>query len=358
MNPYRTGVNLCGEGGIDIFARAILTALSTRRASRRESFAFMTWSKNNGMDKQAILPIDYHSIQLPLNLKQLVLLFDKIVLEEQTLALARTFVTFIAGQGNNDLTNYHFNNQNIDFLANAGIVAFETINKPITVKTGSPEALFMDNTVREWQAVKSSVAALKATVNKGASLFDLMTRIKKLPVSFARSISIRLREEGFDAYPVFDQEPNYSEAGKKEQVFKFALSKIPQPDDGVSWEQIIDFKKDPNTMLKYYALIKWVNEVARENFTLSEIEEEYRYLYHDYAEQYRIHKMKYNQGLIEILISAAIDTLSASLGVGLVRTSLFSIWKNNISLLESEAKLSGREIAYIYKAQQIFKPPV
>jgi hypothetical protein len=117
----------------------------------------------------------------------------------------------------------------------------------------------------------------------------------------------------------------------------------------------MDFKSDPDTMKKFYALINWTNEVSRKQVTISEIEDEYRFLYHDYASQYELHKLKSKQGILEVIVTAAIDAFSSGLGVGVIKTALFSLFKKEMSLMEAESKFTGREVAYIYKASEKFE---
>ena len=229
------------------------------------------------MSKQAILAIDYHNIQQPLNLKRKILLFDKIIIEEQSLGLAKIFVNYTPSR---NLENFKFNNQEIDFLTAEGYLNIETINKPINVKIDSEEANFMESLRNESEEINTLLGALKSNPSSD-TLTKLMGKIKKLPTNLARALGIRLRDEGLEAYPVFDHEPHYDLFGKKEDVLKFLLKQIPEPDNSVSWEQIIDFRNDPDTMKKYYALIKWVNDVSKKGFSINEIEEEYKYLYFD-----------------------------------------------------------------------------
>ena len=307
------------------------------------------------MGKLAILPIDYHSIQQPLNFKKQILLFDKIIIEKESLGLAKTFVDFAIKTGNANVnrSNYTFNNQNVEYLQQEGLLEFDTINKAITVSVDSEEALFMQSMAIEANEINILNSQLKN--GNPDTLTKLKGLLKQLPVSFARALSIRLKTEGLEAYPLYENEPDYSPYGKKAQILKFVLSQIPEPDDSVSWEQIIEFRKDPATLQKYYTLITWVNEVSKGEFNLSEIEEKYKALYYDYSEQYRIHNIKNKQGTIEILVTAAIDVISQQITSTTVSTSLFSIWKRQINLLDAELKFIGREVAYIHKIEQKFK---
>jgi len=55
-----------------------------------------------------------------------------------------------------------------------------------------------------------------------------------------------------------------------------------------------------------------------------EIQDEYSYLYHDYLNQFRIHKIKSKQSILEILVTAAIDVLAGQLNAGGISTSIQS----------------------------------
>lgn len=306
------------------------------------------------MPKSAIIPINYHSIQQPVDFKRAILLFDKIILEEQSLGLAREFAGSVIKQGIIDKTHFDFNNQNIEFLAKEGLLEFETINKPISVSIDTPEAKYMESVTSEWTDINRLMVELKEKQDKRGVLVELMNKIKELPNSFARAICIRLTQEGSESFPIFEAVPNYTSAGKKEQVLNFFLSKIPTPEDNTSWENILDFKNDANTKNKYNALINWVNKVAKEESNLNEIEDEYNYLYSDYVEQFKIHKMKYKLSNLEIIACLGFDFIAGNLGISSVKTTAFRFWQSEMNLLEAESKFSGKEIAFIYKANEKF----
>ncbi len=306
------------------------------------------------MPKSAIIPVSYHSIQLPIDLKRVILLFDKIILEEHSLGLAREFAGSVIKQGIIDKTYFDFNNQNIDFLAKQGLLEFETINKPITVFVDTPEATYIESVSLEWREINRLLVGLREKPEKRLVLVELMNKIKELPNLLARAICIRLTQEGLDSFPIFQAEPNYNLAGKKEQVLNFFLSKIPTPEDSTSWENILDFKNDISTKNKYNALINWVNKIAKKESNLNEIEDEYNYLYSDYVEQFKLHKMKYKLSNLEIIACLGFDFIAGNLGISSAKTAAFRFWQSEMNLLESESKFSGKEIAYIHKINQKF----
>lgn len=308
------------------------------------------------MAKIGILDLNTATMCRPLNLKRLVLFFDKLYIVKQSLNEAKNafetkrrtpkgITRFIDDRGIETFSshppknffsshqNYQWNLMEIDFLANSGIIEFEDLH----------ELIVEEDTER----AKSKTFDRLGFEQSSKKHWD------SFPYSNCRALAIIKGNRGIEAFPIYSYEPKYRDLGKKEEVLKFTLSKIPEPSENTSWEQIMDFRKNPENMTKYFRLIKWMNEVARKNIPLNEVEEEYKSLYLDYADQYRIHKMKANQGFLEILVTAGIDVLSDQLGIGTIRTSLFSIWKHHLNLIESESKFPGREIAYIYKAQNL-----
>ena len=247
--------------------------------------------------------------------------------------------------GHRNENNYFDNLDNIEILLDAGHIevinleyAYNCISN-ITIKH-STDALSQD-IKKTFPIPESYRNAYECT----GFITDLRTRLLTL-----------VQQVGYDEdiYPILLFPFQNNIAVKKKQVLNFILSKIPEPTERISWEHLREFKSDPDTMRRYYALIKWINDVARKDFNLNEIEEEYNFLYHEYANQYKIHKLKHNLGTIEIFVTAAIDCLSGQMGIGKISTSLFSIWKQNLSFSEAETKFTGREVAYIHKANEKF----
>ena len=143
----------------------------------------------------------------------------------------------------------------------------------------------------------------------------------------------------------------------KNYVVKFVLSQIPEPLDSVSWEQLLDFRNDLDTKCKYYALIDWINQVSKANLDPSEFEEKYNYLFHEYLNQYRIHKIKYKSSILEVLVTGTAEFLENALTLKFskITNNFFQIFKANTTLLESEQNLKGRELAYIHKINKTFR---
>lgn len=109
-------------------------------------------------------------------------------------------------------------------------------------------------------------------------------------------------------------------------------------------------------MNKYFALINWINKVSVSSASISDIEDEYRLLYSNYMIAFKLHKMKYSSKSLGIFVTMA-DNFTSSLLRGKIFSAihgLLDIRTVKVTLLEEERKLPGREIAYIYHADQKF----
>ena len=137
----------------------------------------------------------------------------------------------------------------------------------------------------------------------------------------------------------------------KSDTLHFVLSGIPDPDHTVSFEQLFDFKNDPDTQKKFYRLMSWINEVSKGQLTINEIEDKYKELLFEYSERLRIHKMKNNLSNLEIIttIGAQLTTLKFDE----INKTILSIKRRELNLMEAETSFPGKELAYIHKANAL-----
>lgn len=151
-----------------------------------------------------------------------------------------------------------------------------------------------------------------------------------------------------------DKKENIQE--KRSDIIQFLLNDIPEPATNTPWEQIIDFRSDEDVKNRYLALINWVNKTSASSNSLSDIKDEYEYLYNDYIKHFKLHKLKYNNTILELIVTAGAGMLIA-LQSGQFASSFKNLLTMNLShikLLEEESKIPGKEIAYIYHAKQKF----
>jgi len=179
----------------------------------------------------------------------------------------------------------------------------------------------------------------------------------------ARKLSVQLRIlDQVEAFPVFSgivPRLPFPQAAKSD-VIEVSIKALPLPDDNVPWEQIFEYRSDPDSESKFLAFRHWMSEVARTKLTAAEIEEKLDYLIDQYQQHMRLHRMKTNTGSLETIVVIGADSLGNFLSFkwGKVAQALFSLKHRREGLLEGELTATGREVAYIVKARETFDPPV
>lgn len=174
-----------------------------------------------------------------------------------------------------------------------------------------------------------------------------------------RRLSVQLRVvNGVEARPVLsDVVPQLPlQHSEKSEAVSLTFNALPSPDESVSWEQIIEYRSDPDSRSKFLALRHWMSEVARAELTPAEVEEKLEYLIDQYQKHMRLHRMKTNVGTLETIITTGAEFLGdlVSFKWGKAAEALFSLKRRQVALLEGELTAPGNEVAYIVKARETF----
>ncbi len=143
----------------------------------------------------------------------------------------------------------------------------------------------------------------------------------------------------------------------KADVYNLLLEDFPIVDtDQISWEQIFDFKNDPNTYNSIWSLRNWVSSISKTNKEPNEIEEEYRDLKYQYEQVIKLHKMKTSNSIFQTTIQTSAELIEniAKLNFKKVTDIFFKFKANNVSLMEIELKSKGNQLSYLYKAKSMF----
>lgn len=173
-----------------------------------------------------------------------------------------------------------------------------------------------------------------------------------------RALCLYLREvERLDACWSFSHSchEHFPEASPR-QVLEVILPKIPVPSETTSWEEIIEFRNDPDSHAKFLAMRDWMNEVAKNKLSPVEIEQKAEYLLNQYEQHMKLHKMKTRPGVFQTTIVSGTEVIEnlIKLKWSKVAKKLFSFREHQIELLETELKATGRELAYVVKARNRF----
>lgn len=211
------------------------------------------------------------------------------------------------------------------------------------------------------------------------SCFDLSTKISNYAlntkpkieneigftnfISLMHELSIRQKtyyidqNKDVDAYPIIEKFTPINELEtKKQEIIKIAINNIPLPDDKTSWEQIFDFKNDPESKNNLLGLKTWINKIAKSNLNIKECEEEFEYLLNKYDRAIKLHKLKMQSSILETVIVGGAELLEniAKLKLGKIANSIFKARREQIELMEVELKSEGSELSYLLKTRNEF----
>jgi hypothetical protein len=139
-------------------------------------------------------------------------------------------------------------------------------------------------------------------------------------------------------------------------VAQVVLNQMPAPSVDTSFEQILEFKRDPDTQLKVLALRDWMNEVGHKEQDPKELIERLDYLKSAYREHMRRAKLKVDLSVWEATTVAAADSLGNALKLdwGRIAKAGFVLKHREVDLLDAESKAPGREISYLVRAEDKF----
>lgn len=143
---------------------------------------------------------------------------------------------------------------------------------------------------------------------------------------------------------------------KNTEIINLVVNRIPVPDENIPWSHILEFRSDPESKRKYWAIRKWITEISKAELSTQEIEEQIEFLIAEYEAHMRLHKMKFTSGVLETVVTAGAEILEnlVKFKWSNAAKSLFSIRKQKINLLEAELKSPGSEVAYIVKTKDTF----
>ncbi len=141
-----------------------------------------------------------------------------------------------------------------------------------------------------------------------------------------------------------------------ETVMNVILKKIPIPSDLISFEQILDFRKDPDTTFKFLKFRGFVKDLTKPNINHKEILEQLEFAIHEYEQHLKFHKLKYSTTAIELFINIPFEFLENLIKLKWkdLAKSLFNIQRNKIEFAEQEMKLKGSEVSYLHEIKNRF----
>jgi hypothetical protein len=304
------------------------------------------------MEKVGVKSITCSNLLFSLNAKRDLLLFDKLMINKDNYESAIRVVNSIQHFTPMN-SNCKRNIDEIEFLMNKGLMTFAETDFALTKN--------LDETIRELLVNEivgySEMCRLHLTKIEGNSnlinLIEWEDMFGNLSVRF-NSIFNRL-VYNIDSFPIISKSSPTNNAYKKADVYSILLKELPVPDETITWDRLIEIKTDKDLRRKYHALINWVNTVSYSPLTINEINDQYDYLYHEYEYQIELHKLKFKNSSLEIVVNSTAEILEniVKFNFSKVTKALFSFNKERIEMLESETKIQGKELAYIFDIKNI-----
>lgn len=197
----------------------------------------------------------------------------------------------------------------------------------------------------------------------------LLIRSPALSADIIRELLLRLLAleisdfETVEAVPLLVSEramfanvSSVKDARRREEVIDVVLNSFPEPDDSTSWEQILDFRSDPESRAKFLGLRSWIIDMSHGKFSQHEMRDKLEWALHQYSEHLHLHRIKANAGILRTLIVGGAEAIESLLKFKFKNAAelIFSARSRKLSLLEAEANAPERELAYIHSARRRF----
>jgi hypothetical protein len=178
----------------------------------------------------------------------------------------------------------------------------------------------------------------------------------------ARLVSVKLRNtDGLEAVPILPMSSRMGAApfeSGKDAVIDVVLTGFPEPSDSTPWEQIIDYRADPDSRERFLALRVWMSDLAKAELSKSELSQKLEYSLVQYANHMKLHHMKTQLGALETFVTVGAELLESVIKLRFAAASrlLFSFKYRKLALMEAELTAPGKELAYISSVRKKFKP--
>lgn len=219
--------------------------------------------------------------------------------------------------------------------------------------TSSLKAMYND----AWDALSASYStAEEAALESAAASFNIDMALTRMVMH------ILWRDRGELAYPVIfpfkKKEREENTAEKRHAVLSIILEQFPDPRPDLPLEDIVSFKRDPETQYKYKKLWDWIRKFGDVNQNKHELEEEIDSLLIDYRHHLGQLTNKIDTDRRKVWVSMPGDVIEdlVKFRWGKALGRVFQLKLERIAAYEEEMKLPGNEIAYVKESIDLLAP--
>jgi hypothetical protein len=182
---------------------------------------------------------------------------------------------------------------------------------------------------------------------------DFLERFREIGHLEARTNTIFLNKAETDEFvPII--RGNYYNCNedyylKKATVISVIIKNFPRIKSDISSERLLDLKNDAEVRFKLNRLKNWAIDLTSSKLTEKEINQRIEYFLLEYQKQLDLHKLKYEIGIVETFVNVGLEVLENIIKLNLSKVAqvFFDIKKKELTLLEAEEKLIGKEVAYL-----------
>lgn len=187
---------------------------------------------------------------------------------------------------------------------------------------------------------------------------DFLERFREVGQLEARTNAILLNKSCEDEFiPIIRSTyHNYQEDNflRKATVHSVIIRNFPTISPDISTEKLAELKGDEEANLRLHRLKNWMLDLSNSKLTEKEINQKIEYLLLEYQKQLDLHKLKYDTGIVETFVTLGLEVLENIVKLNLSKAAkvFFDIQKKELTLLEAEEKLTGKEVAYLHHLKQ------
>ena len=138
-------------------------------------------------------------------------------------------------------------------------------------------------------------------------------------------------------------------------VLSVVIKALPEPDDHVPLEHILEFRQDTHVRGSLLGLRRWMSKLPAAS-SPGEYAQELEWLLHQYEEYMHLHKMKTNKGTLETFVTIGAEIAEDILKIkwGTLAKLLFTASSQKLEVMEAEMNAPSRDIAYVVHARKAF----
>ena len=181
--------------------------------------------------------------------------------------------------------------------------------------------------------------------------YALFRAMQRMVANGTRLAAVQLRNlNNLDAHAVVSSEfspwEQDDEDPNSHDVLQVRVNGLPLPDKDVSWEQIIEYRSDPNSLNRFPDFRNWISDTARGNLTALEAEQRLAPVLTRFHKQMEIHQMKTVSTTVEVFVTTSPNIIKNLLSYpGGTKHCFFAHRK--LVWLEGEAPSEISEVAFV-----------